>query len=292
MNDLTGFEGEWYERYQRHDTPLGDWVSDMTKIQVIESKALNFKSFKKRTLSFKSFNNPVGERYEATGELQGRQIVGVWREMREGAIARGTFHLYVDPFGGKLYGVCTGPGSQGQVLYSGWILARKEEDLFAAQRDLTSAMLVCGSAGVTGNKTVFIVHGHDGTQKMELKRLLSELGLQPIILHEQDDMGKTIIEKFEHYAPQCAFSFVLLTPDDKLQADDSVEAKWRARQNVIMELGWFMAKLGRRRVMLLYKGKLEIPSDILGVLYLEFNESVLEVRETIRTRLRGVGLID
>src|SRR6185503_4049466 len=139
---------------------------------------------------------------------------------------------------------------------------------------------------------VFIVHGHDGTQKMELKRLLSELGLQPIILHEQDDMGKTIIEKFEHYAPQCAFSFVLLTPDDKLQADDSLEAKSRARKNVIMELGWFMAKLGRRRVMLLYKGKLEIPSDILGVLYLEFNESVLEVRETIRTRLRGVGLID
>ena len=283
MNDLIGFEGEWYERYQRHDTRLGDWVPDMTKVQVREP----------RTLTFKNFNNPVGEGYEATGEFQGkRQIVGVWRETQAGAVAGGTFHLYVDPFGKKLYGICTGPGAQGQMIYSGWILSRKQEALDEAQRDLTSAMLVCGSTAVIGNKNVFIVHGHNEAKKLELKSFLSDLGLRPIILHEQDDMGGTVIEKFEHYAPQCAFAFILLTPDDKLQIRDSTDDKWRARQNVIMELGWFMARLGRLRVLLLYKGKLEIPSDILGVLYLEFNKSVLEVAEPIRARLKRVGLID
>ncbi len=61
---------------------------------------------------------------------------------------------------------------------------------------------------------------------------------------------------------------VLLTPDDKASpAGSSTEEKWRARQNVIMELGWFMARLGRERVLLLHQGSVEIPSDILGVIY-------------------------
>jgi predicted nucleotide-binding protein len=283
MNDLSGLEGEWHERYQRHDAPTGEWICDTTRVEVTGPGKL----------SFKSFDNPVGESYAAEGELHGeREVVGVWHETQAGAMAEGSFHLYIDPFGKKLYGICTGPGGQGQAVYSGWVLARKEEDLDASQRDLASAMLVCGSAPVTGNKNVFIVHGHDEAKKLELKGFLSELGLRPIILHEQDDMGGTVIEKFEHYAPRCGFAFVLMTPDDKLRTRDSTEAKWRARQNVIMELGWFMARLGRRRVVLLCKGKPEIPSDILGVVQLEFDKSVLEVAHFIRTRLKGAGLID
>jgi predicted nucleotide-binding protein len=141
------------------------------------------------------------------------------------------------------------------------------------------------------DKKVFIVHGHDEAKKWELKNYLVTLGLEPIILHEQDDLGKTIIEKFEYYAAQCKFAFILLTPDDVAHESDATERAWRARQNVIMELGWFMAKLGRERVLMLHKGRVEIPSDILGIVYLSFEKSVMETGEKIRQRLKGEGLL-
>jgi predicted nucleotide-binding protein len=141
------------------------------------------------------------------------------------------------------------------------------------------------------NRNVFIVHGHDEARKYELKNFLGQLGLNAIILHEQDSLGKTIIEKFEYYASRSNFAFVLMTPDDPSSHSDSTESKWRARQNVIMELGWFMAKLGRQRVVILHKGELEIPSDILGVVYQRFSENILEAGESIRQSLKGAGLI-
>lgn len=141
------------------------------------------------------------------------------------------------------------------------------------------------------SRTVFIVHGHNEAKKLELKGFLTDLGLRPVILHEQSNMGNTIVEKFEHYAPKSAFAFVLMTPDDTASAKNTDEAKWRARQNVIMELGWFMAKLGRQRVVILNQGELEIPSDILGVVCLKFDESIREVGEDIRGELRNAGLI-
>ena len=142
------------------------------------------------------------------------------------------------------------------------------------------------------NKKVFIVHGQNEAKKLELKDFLAKLALDPIILHQQNDLVKTIIEKFEYYASQCAFAVILLTPDDQAAPRDaSTEGKWRARQNVIMELGWFMAKLGRERVLILHQGQLEIPSDILGVVYAPFANSVTEAGETIRQRLIGVGLL-
>lgn len=140
-------------------------------------------------------------------------------------------------------------------------------------------------------KNSFIVHGRNETVKYELKALLKELGLKPVILHEQDDKGLTIIEKFELYASQCSTAFVLLTPDEKSLTLSEKEFQWQARQNVIMEMGWFMARLGRERVILLYTGEVEIPSDIYGVLYLHFNESVYEVSKGIRKRLKGLGII-
>jgi predicted nucleotide-binding protein len=142
------------------------------------------------------------------------------------------------------------------------------------------------------NNKIFIVHGQNEAKKLELKGFLAKLALDPVILHEQNDLGKTIIEKFEYYASQCAFAVVLLTPDDQAApSDSSTEGKWRARQNVILELGWFMAKLGRERVLILHQGQLEIPSDILGVVYAPFTKSVAEAGETIRDRLKGVGLL-
>lgn len=140
-------------------------------------------------------------------------------------------------------------------------------------------------------RSVFIVHGQNEAKKLELHQFLTELGLLPIILHEQSNQGNTIIEKFERDAPQCAFAFVLMTRDDKARAANATAAKWRARQNVILELGWFMAKLGRKRVIILDQGELEIPSDIQGVVYFKFNKSVREVSDGILKELRAAELI-
>lgn len=119
------------------------------------------------------------------------------------------------------------------------------------------------------NKTnkVFIVHGHDSATKESVARYLEKIGLDPIILHEQPNGGKTIIEKFEVYS-DVGFAVILLTPDDVGNTKDNKDSlKARARQNVIMELGYFLGKLGRARVCALYKEGVEIPSDYQGVLY-------------------------
>jgi predicted nucleotide-binding protein len=126
----------------------------------------------------------------------------------------------------------------------------------------------------TDARKVFLVHGHDNEAKETAARFLEKLGLEIIILHEQPNEGRTIIEKFENYSRDVAYAVVLLTPDDVGNAKDaSSNLNRRARQNVIMELGYFMGKLGRDRVCALYKGNVELPSDYQGVLYLDMEDS-------------------
>lgn len=113
------------------------------------------------------------------------------------------------------------------------------------------------------SKKVFIVHGHAGEPREAVARFLEQLGLEPIILHEQANQGRTIIEKFEAHA-DVGFAIVLLTPDD-VGGPDGREQRPRARQNVILELGYFIGRLGRSQVCALMMGEIELPSDILGV---------------------------
>ena len=123
-------------------------------------------------------------------------------------------------------------------------------------------------------RKVFIVHGHDNEAKETTARFIERLGLQPVILHEQANAGRTIIEKFESYSDDIAFAVVLLTPDDiGTVASDASNLKPRARQNVIMELGYFMGRLSRLSVCALYKGGVELPSDYQGVLYIEMDSA-------------------
>lgn len=118
---------------------------------------------------------------------------------------------------------------------------------------------------------IFIVHGHDESAKQSVARFIERLELRAVILHEQPNAGRTIIEKFEEYA-NVGFAIVLLTPDDiGYPRDKPDEKKQRARQNVIFELGFFIGKLGRERVCALYKEGVEIPSDFQGVLYIEMD---------------------
>lgn len=128
----------------------------------------------------------------------------------------------------------------------------------------------------TETKKIFIVHGHNEEMKQAVARTIGILDLEPIILHEQPNEGlKTIIEKFEKYSSDASFAIVLLSPDDKGCTVDAFPnaAKLRSRQNVILELGYFMGKLGRERVFALYKGSnnFELPSDIRGTIYAQYD---------------------
>lgn len=124
------------------------------------------------------------------------------------------------------------------------------------------------------SKEVFIVHGHDNELKQEVARFLSDMGFNPIILHEQPNTGKTIIEKIEEFSNVC-FGIVLYTPCDKggILAADIKDLKPRARQNVIFEHGYLMAKLGRKRVCALIKDEVEKPGDIDGVIYISYDSN-------------------
>lgn len=119
---------------------------------------------------------------------------------------------------------------------------------------------------------VFIAHGHDEVAKLRVARFIGEVGMTPVILSEQANIGRTVIEKFEQNT-DVTFAVVILTPDDtaSLQRGDAIFSL-RARQNVILELGYFLAKLGRDKVCALHKDRVEIPSDIHGVLYIPMDE--------------------
>lgn len=137
---------------------------------------------------------------------------------------------------------------------------------------------------------VFIVHGHADRLKWELKNYLQNtVGLpEPIILHEQPNLGRNLMEKFEDFASTATLAFVLLTPDDVGSAADAADAdKRRARQNVIFEMGYFLGLLRRAsgRVILLHQGPLELPSDIAGLVYIDISGGIESAGERIRREL-------
>lgn len=132
----------------------------------------------------------------------------------------------------------------------------------------TSSTLPATSASRTHGNRVFIVHGHDDAARESVARFLERLGVEAIVLHEKPTAGRTIIEKLEHYA-DADFAVILLTPDDLGGSREEAPGQLheRARQNVILELGYFVGRLGRKNVCALYKGAVELPSDYLGVVY-------------------------
>lgn len=116
------------------------------------------------------------------------------------------------------------------------------------------------------SKKVFIVHGHDVAARELVARFLERIGLEAIILHEQASRGRTIIEKVEAHS-DVGFAVVLLTPDDEGRPRGATAFEARARQNVLLELGYFIARLSRENVCTLRKGEVAIPSDFAGVVW-------------------------
>ncbi len=131
-----------------------------------------------------------------------------------------------------------------------------------------------GLEPVTDSRRVFLVHGHDEAARESVARLLEKLDLEVVILHEKANSGGTLIEKFEKNA-DVAFAVVLLTPDDfdRAQGEPAEVEEHRARQNVILELGYFIGRLGRNRVCPLYKEGVVLPGDFAGVTYVPLDDS-------------------
>ena len=120
---------------------------------------------------------------------------------------------------------------------------------------------------------IFVIHGRDLSVRKTIVRLLKGLKLEPIILDQQPNEGRTIIEKFEDHA-NVGFAVALLTPDDVgALRDGPSKLSPRARQNVILELGFFLGALGRKRVCALVKGDVEMPSDYDGVVYIPLDDA-------------------
>lgn len=143
------------------------------------------------------------------------------------------------------------------------------------------------------DRRVFIVYGHDLAARDNLELLMHRMELEPIILQNLPAGGDTVIEKLEHYLGQhgnVGFACVLLTPDDEGYRSGAEEEKqYRARQNVILELGMVLARLGRQRVAILIKESVERPSDIAGLIYISFKERVDEVKFQLVKELQNAG---
>ncbi|TES85700.1 hypothetical protein E3J95_03835 [Candidatus Aerophobetes bacterium] len=142
---------------------------------------------------------------------------------------------------------------------------------------------------IVAGKRIFIVHGREEGIKYQVARFLEKSGLEAVILHEKPSQSKAIIEKLEKYS-DVAYAVVLLTPDDvgKL-ATERTKPQSRARQNVIFELGFFMGKLGRDRVCVLWEGGVELPSDFKGVVYIPLDRAGAW-KMSLAKELKAVGL--
>lgn len=158
---------------------------------------------------------------------------------------------------------------------------RDYRDYVESKGNISSALIFPMS-----NK-VFIVHGHDGEARETAARFLSKIGFEPIILNEQANRGRTIIEKVEANA-DVGFAVVLLTPDDMGRAKGDTDLEPRARQNVLLELGYFMAKLGRDKVCALRRGNVSVPSDFAGVVW-ETMDDTGGWRQTLARELQAAG---
>ena len=157
--------------------------------------------------------------------------------------------------------------------------------------DSVKALFLNGENASNNNK-VFVVYGHDYIARTQLEAMLRRWDLQPLILDQLVSSGQTVIEKLEEYTSQVNFGIVLATPDDMGYAKESEDKKkYRVRQNVVLELGMLLSKLGRKRVAILLSQAevMESPSDIEGLIYIPFKDNVEEAKLSLAKEMQNNG---
>jgi predicted nucleotide-binding protein len=157
------------------------------------------------------------------------------------------------------------PGHYGQKYRS----SPKLSDMTKIKSDIPIYALNEAAASPRSRK-IFVVHGHDDGARESVARFLESIGFEPVILHEQANRGATLIEKFQANS-NVGFAVVLLTPDD-FGGKAGAVAQGRARQNVVLEWGYFIGRLGRENVIALRKGDVELPSDLMGIVWQTLDE--------------------
>ncbi len=164
-----------------------------------------------------------------------------------------------------------------------------DEEPMSSSHQLECSVEIENTAEHLTSKRIFVVHGRDEGTRHMVVRFLERLDLEPIVLMEQSNEGRTIIEKFEEYA-DVGFAVVLCTPDDVGALETEKDnLRHRPRQNVVLEWGFFMGKIGRDRVCALVKDDVEIPSDYAGVLHIPLDDSE-GWQMKLLTELKSAGL--
>ncbi len=177
-------------------------------------------------------------------------------------------------------------------LSNGGIINCYNSGTFTIQgKEQAAVKELLGLISSTENKKIFVVYGHDDMAKTQLEALLRRWDLDPIILDQRASGGQTIIEKLEEYGADVGYAIVLATPDDVGKSKSETDYRSRVRQNVVLELGMFLAKLGRQRVAILLKEdpQFDKPSDIQGLIYIPFEKRVDEVALSLIRELSEQG---
>ncbi|MEZ8102854.1 TIR domain-containing protein [Vibrio bivalvicida] len=154
--------------------------------------------------------------------------------------------------------------SSGQRVQRSIVTNQQPATLQSISKPLPSSQQVVQPSEL---QTVFIVHGHDDVLRLEVENFIRTVGLKPIVLMNQASGGSTIIEKIEEYG-EADYAIVLYTPCDEGRKKGAQELSGRARQNVVFEHGYFIARLGRKKVSAIVKAGVEIQNDIQGVVYI------------------------
>jgi predicted nucleotide-binding protein len=233
---------------------IGEEFPDPTNMEELLQLGLNFSNWNdyNKELLKQSFNIPVNEYYIAYKDVN--LMVGVYDRVNTN-----TFQYKVQHIKTKI-GNCLIRLNQ---LANKSELIEEDSPIKDFEEETVRAFYNRG----------FIVHGHNELRKFEVARFIeNELKRKAIILHEQANAGQTIIEKFENNS-NVDFAVALWTADDVGKGKTDGDFKDRARQNVIFETGYFIGKLGRRKVVVLYEQGVEIPSDYHGVIFILFDEN-------------------
>jgi len=139
-----------------------------------------------------------------------------------------------------------------------------------------------GESNMLISKDIFIVHGHDEEAIAKVENFIRKINHNPIILRDQANSGKTIIEKIEKFS-NVGYGIILYTCCDEMKSGN-----FRARQNVVLEHGYLMGRLGRKKVCALVKGDVELPGDVDGIVYEPMDENNAWELKLIR-ELKAVG---
>jgi len=162
-------------------------------------------------------------------------------------------------------------------------------EFIEAAAGIPSGIAISRPSKIPATKNVFITHGHDELNARRLGDWLRENGLSPIVMRSQPGMSRVLTDKFEAEAAKCTFAFAIFTPDDIVTSESKQYRQ--ARPNVIYETGWFIARLGKERVVLLLRQGAEMHTDLQGVSRIQFHDDLLHSSHDIHRELTAAGLL-